>query len=100
MIFSLKRQHDGLHIVAYSLSGDTLPEGETLLGTVTEPHAAPTLAMLATEDARPIRVSVNNVPTGLANTKDRTLESELPTYDLQGRRVGRGWQGIYIQRGR
>ena len=75
--------------------------GETCLGTVTMPNAVPSRAMLATEDAQSIRVSISNsAPTGLGHIKNGTSESELPAYDLQGRRVGKGWKGIYIQRGR
>ena len=101
MMFSFKSQRDGLHIVAYSLSGETLPVGETLLGTVTMPNAVPSRAMLATEDAQSIRVSISNsAPTGLSHVDNGISESGQPAYDLQGRRVGKGWKGIYIQRGR
>ncbi len=67
MELSMKTQADGsVRLIGYSLSGATLPVGETAIAAVSSHDAAVSRAQLSSEDAQEIGAVLNSMPTGIA----------------------------------
>lgn len=70
------RQADGqTHLIGYSLSGGTLPEGLTEIGCHMD--GAVMYAMCAGKDAREIPVTLNLTPTDISETSTEMSTDEI-----------------------
>ena len=82
------------HLVAYSMSGMTLPTGSIVLGEVEE-DAAILSCVLSDGEAQPIRVSTNLIPSGI-DIQESSEGGDSLIYDLNGRRINSLGGGINI----
>lgn len=104
MTCSMRQQSDGrTHLVIYSLSGASLPVGETVLGSVAN-GATVSTAQLASPNGRRIGVRLNDssIITGIENIENGTInidESDA-IYNLSGQKVGKDYKGIVIRNGK
>ncbi len=94
------RQTDrGIRLIAYSLSGATLPMGLTVLGSVEGAKTGLSSAVLASADAQSVSVLLNATVTGLLLLSDDAAD-DAGRYDLQGRKADRRrLKNVYIQQG-
>lgn len=99
--YLLNSHDDGsqTHFIHYSLTGKTIPAGETILATGVSGIVS---ATMADADAHRIKVSYDDsVVTGIGEMKDdRMIKDDI--YDLQGRRIaedqsGSLRKGIYLK---
>ena len=91
----------GTRSIFYSLFGDVLPEGHTVLGTI-RGNAEVTAVKLSDADGHLIPVTFGGATTGI-NEKvivNRENSATAETYDLQGRRVAQPRRGIYVINGK
>jgi hypothetical protein len=106
MTCTVNQQGDVLHIIGYSLTGGSLPVGETAICSLSE--GTVTRAMLSDVSATEISVTFNAVVTGISDAsqlKDETMDHGV--YDLQGRKIenressiGKLNRGLYIINGK
>ena len=93
-----KETTDGLHIIAYSMSGACIPSGISTIGTVDNDAASVRNVMLSDSEANAISVSIDNTATGVENPQIVETDSQEYIYDLQGRRVNAmSHRGVYIK---
>ena len=95
-----KKASDGLHIIAYSMSGAYIPSGISTIGTVDDDAVSVRSIMLSDCEANAISVSIDNTATGVENPQIANPDNQEPIYDLQGRRVNAmSHRGVYIKNG-
>lgn len=98
-LFSHKSR--GSRTIFYSLLGDVLPAGRTVLGTVSNRIADlnDITVSLSDADGYLIPVAIGCTPTGVHSVHSDT--ATVPTvYDLQGRQVTKPAKGLYFVNGR
>ena len=94
-----KKASDGLHIIAYSMSGNCIPSGISTIGIVDPNAASVRSVMISDSEANAISVSIEDMTTGIESAETENTSSQV-TYDLQGRRVNKmSNKGIYIKNG-
>ena len=110
--YATRVQTDGLHIVVYSLGGALLPEGETIVGTLSAAASGNirvTRASMADKEARRIGVSLDQQTTGIEETEMEESQNPSDVFDLVGRKVKPQLlnssspqlrRGIYVKQGR
>ena len=92
---------DGLHIIAYSMSGACIPSGISTIGTVDNDAVSVRSVMLSDSEANAISVSIDNTATGVVIPQTVETDHQEAIYDLQGRRVNAmPHRGVYIKNGR
>lgn len=88
------------NMVGYSLTGGTLPAGETIIGTCNG-SAALSRVTLADAQARAISVAIGNQTiTGMEQISAPKSPDSKAVYDLMGRKVNRVQKGVFIMDGR
>lgn len=92
----MEQATEGSSLVAYSLSGNTLPVGETLIGTY-EGNATITGISLADEEAKSISSGTHNgTVTGINGISESNDAAEMIIFNTQGIRTQKMQKGINI----
>ena len=92
----MEQATEGSSLVAYSLSGNTLPVGETLIGTY-EGNATITGISLADEEAKSISSGTHNgTVTRINGISESDDASEMVIFNTQGIRTQKMQKGINI----
>lgn len=87
------------HVIAYSLTGVTIPTTTTLLGDLNKNSAMVVQAILSDIYADNISVALKGTTTGLIDVFYHDSHSNMPVYNLQGQKVSTIKNGLYIQDG-
>lgn len=95
------RMSQGGHTIFYSLFGDQLPAGETVMALTKSDILN---AMMVDIDGREIPLAIGANTTGIRSLDDGSLSSKGSCYDLSGRRLssknGQLKKGVYIKDGK
>lgn len=92
----MEQATEGSSLVAYSLSGNTLPVGETLIGTY-EGNATITGISLANEEAKSISSGTHNgTVTRINGISESNDAAEMGIFNTQGIRTQKMQKGINI----
>ena len=96
----MKKVHDGIRLIGYSMTGASLPVGDIQMASVKSASMASVRkAMLSDIEANAVSVQTNAVTTGMTGIVDNPF-ADTPVYDLQGRKAnGHMSKGLYIQNG-
>jgi hypothetical protein len=96
---SANEQNGMSRVIAYSLTGVTIPATTTLLGDLSKKGTRVVQAVLADIRADNISVALKGVTTGVTETFNADSYSDKPVYNLQGQKVSTMKKGLYIQDG-
>lgn len=88
-----QRNGDEIHLIAYSLGGQTIPAGETVLAECS--GSDPVITHIALANAQAQRISVTQTQTTSVSTVTTSDDVTL-YYDLSGRRIHPASRGIFI----
>lgn len=88
------------HAVAYSLSGETLPVGTTVLARITDGTVAVSRAMLVDADALEVSVDFGNIATTVCSMSDSGDDPEIYSVDGIKHQGTIHRKGLYIVNGR
>ncbi len=88
MTVSRRSRGGNTHLVGYSLTGVTLPEGRTVIGRITSDEATVLSVKLADAEANEISVRTSDgVVTGIAEDVPSDDEEEKAVYNLGGQQL-------------
>ena len=101
-------QDDVTRIVGYSMSGATLPVGQTAICAVGQAELVSAVLTDADAEEVAVRLVSTSETTGIAEIENGRLNNDNCIYDLQGRKVNvqssmfnvQSKKGLYIQNGR
>lgn len=85
----------GSNVVAYSLSGNEIASGETVIGEYTG-EAAIQYASLANPEAQPMSVAISNNGLTAVDTLPFEIDEDCEIYDISGIRLSKPTRGLNI----
>lgn len=101
---------NGMHIIAYSMSGAVIPEGCTTIAKTSDHDAQVAAATLIDSAAKHINVAINTqIATGVGGQMLNEKQSNAVFFDLSGRKILHSSfftrhsslpKGVYIRNGR